>query len=276
MSGLRGRLALAVALLLMLCCLGGAAAAQEPAYASTRAFAAMLRQAQIPFEAQGVDEYGDDCLMIPLEGVNLYGFFTSDGTEVCFIAWYVIEYAPGDGLEVMQACNRLNAASDGPRFCADESDRSVTAMLDVVLPWNGAGEVAWRGFRSMEDMLQAARQELRPMSIAPVETPAPTPVATAAPSHVVTPVPTAAPTATPAPTATASPRPAPTPDQPSRVTVVAATARVRSGPGVTSPYLFTARQGDQFPVIGVSGDWYIITSNGRTGFISREAVTPVP
>lgn len=268
MSGLRGRLALAVALLLTLCCLGGAAAAQEPVYASTRAFAAMLRQAEIPFEAQGVDEYGDDCLMIPLEGVNLYGFFTTDGTEVCFIAWYVIEYAPGDGLEVMKACNRLNTASDGPRFCADESDRSVTAMLDVVLPWNGAGDVAWRGFRSMEGMLHAARQELRPMSIAPVETPAPSPA--------VTPVPTAVPAATPAPIGTQSSGPAPTPDQPSRVTVVAATARVRSGPGVTSPYLFTARQGDQFPVIGVSGDWYIITSNGRTGFISREAVTPVP
>ncbi|MBQ2954712.1 MAG: SH3 domain-containing protein [Clostridia bacterium] len=254
MSGYRGAWRL-TALLVALCCLCGAAAAQEPAYASTRAFVAMLQQAGVPYEAQGLDESGEECLAILLEEINLYAFFSADGAEICFIAWYVIEYAPEDEVAVLKACNRLNAASDGPRFCADDSDHSVTAMLDVVLPWNAAGSVAWQGYRSMAGMLAKAQLELRPLSIAQ-------------------------PQATPAPTATSVPQatsaPANNPEQPSRVMVSVATARVRSGPGVTSPYLFTAQQGEAFAVIGISGTWYIITSNGRTGFISMESVTPIP
>lgn len=259
-----------VALLCALCCLCGAAAAQEPAYAGTRAFVAMLRQAEIRYEAEGVDEYGEECVTIPLAEGNLHCFFPADGSEACFIVWYLIEYAPENEQAVLETCNRLNMLSDGPRFCVDDSDCSVTVMMDVALPWSAAGDVAWQGYRCMEKTIRAGWQALAPLNRAVRATPAPT----ATPAHTATPAPK--PTATPAParTATATASPTPAPEQPSRVVVTAATARVRSGPGVTSPYLFTAHRGDVMTVIGVSGDWYIITSGGRTGFISQSVVQP--
>ena len=58
------------------------------------------------------------------------------------------------------------------------------------------------------------------------------------------------------------------------IVVTAASARVRSGPGVNSPYLCTVKQGEAYPVIGVSGEWYIITVEGRTGFISMSVALP--
>lgn len=251
------------ALLLALCCMCMPAAAQEPVYASTQAFVSLLRQAGIAFEYQGVEANGEECISIPQGEGNMYCFFTGDGADVCFVAWYLIEYAQADELAVMRACNRLNMASDGPRFFADGSDCTVTAMLDVALPRNAAGNVAWQGYGRMADMLATAAQELQPLSKA-----APTPTASVTPAR--TPAPSAAPTRTPAPTASAAAQ------WPDRVVVTSETARVRSGPGVTSAYLFTARRGDEFQVIGVSGNWYIITGNGRTGFLSMTVSAPAP
>lgn len=233
-------------LLVLLCCLGGSAAAQEPVYASTQAFAAVLMQEAVPFEAWGLEPNGEECLAIPLEGGNLYCFFSEDGAEVCFVAWYLLEYAPEETLDVMRACNRLNMASDGPRFFADGSDCSVTAMMEVPLPPDAAGAVAWQGYRRMTAMLTVAAQALHPAA------------------------------SSPAPASTAVPAPHDAAAKPASVVVTAATARVRSGPGVNSTYLFTAERGDVFPVVGVSGDWYIITSNGRTGFLSMTVAAPVP
>ena len=246
------RMKFAAAVLLALLLLCGTALAQEPVYGSTRAFAALLREADIAYEAFGVDEDGDDSLSAAQHGRSVMCFFGEDGQSASFIVWYLIEYAPADEDAVIRACNGLNAASGGPCFYADSSDCTVTATLDVTFPWDAAGMVSYRAFRALADMLPQALEALSPYDVT---------------QPAATPAPTAAPTA--APVSAATPAPAPqTGNAPASVVITAQSARVRTGPSTTSPYLCTVKMGEVFPVIGVSGDWYIIDCDGRVGFVS--------
>lgn len=279
-------------LLALMCLLGAAAAETEPVYASTRAFAAVLQEEGVPYQARGVDAAEEDSLVIAQGDCSIHCFFTADGESVCFVVWYLIGYAPADEEAVMLACSRLNAASDGPRFFADSSDCTVTATLDVTLPWDAAGTVAYRGYRSMAAMLPPALEALAPYDITRMTDdvvegsliedvveeellPVPEDIVEEAVEDVVeepiAPALTPAPAISPAPAATPAPTAAP---QPQEICVTASSARVRSGPGTNSPYLCTVKQGDVFPVIGVSGEWYIITVEGRTGFISMSVASP--
>lgn len=246
------RMKSAAAVLLALLLLCGTALAQEPVYGSTRAFVALLREADIAYEAFGVDEDGDDSLSVGQHGRSVMCFFGEDGQSASFIVWYLIEYAPADEDAVIRACNSLNAASGGPCFYADSSDCTVTATLDVTFPWDAAGMVSYRAFRALADMLPQALEALSPYDVT---------------QPAATPAPTAAPTA--APVSAATPAPAPqTGNAPASVVITAQSARVRTGPSTTSPYLCTVKMGEVFPVIGVSGDWYIIDCDGRVGFVS--------
>lgn len=252
----------AAAVLLTLLLLCSTALAQEPVYGSTRAFAALLREADIAYEAFGVDEDGDDSLGVAQHGRSVMCFFGEDGQSASFIVWYLIEYAPADEDAVIRACNSLNAASGGPCFYADSSDCTVTATLDVAFPWEAAGMVSYRAFRALADMLPQALEALSPYD---VTQPAAMPAPTAAP--------TAVPTAAPAAVSAATPAPAPqTGNESASVIITAQSARVRTGPSTTSPYLCTVKKGEVFPVIGVIGDWYIIDCDGRTGFVSASVV----
>ncbi len=247
------RLLSVLSVLLAVLCFTGTALAQEPVYSSTRAFTALLREAEVAYEAEGVDEAGDDCIAVAQNGCNIYCLFAEDGQSAGIYVWYIIEYDQADEDAVIRVCDELNESSGGPCFYADSSDCSVTAVLDLTFPWDEAGTVAWRGFRAMAGALADAQSALARYN--KVQTPAVTPAPTVAPTAAAV----AAPSATPAPAA-----------EPEETTVVitAQTARVRSGPGVTSPYLCTVRQGEVFPCLGVSGDWYIIDCGGRTGFVS--------
>ena len=246
------RMKSAAAVLLALLLLCGTALAQELVYGSTRAFAALLREADIAYEAFGVDEDGDDSLSAAQHGRSVTCFFGEDGQSASFIVWYLIEYAPADEDAVIRACNSLNAASGGPCFYADSSDCTVTATLDVTFPWDAAGMVSYRAFRALADMLPQALEALSPYDVT---------------QPAATPAPTAAPTA--APVSAATPAPAPqTGNAPASVVITAQSARVRTGPSTTSPYLCTVKMGEVFPVSGVSGDWYIIDCDGRVGFVS--------
>lgn len=265
------------ALLSTLLLLAVPARAAELAYNSSRSFSAMLRQSGVGYTAEGVDEYGDDAIAIPCEGNTILCFFGEDEQSVCIIVWYVIEYDPADELEVMRVCSALNQASDGPCFYADVSDYTVTASMDMTFSWDGAGPVSYRGYRSMVQMLSQAKELLKPYDVTPQPTPAPsvpsqstaTPAPTATAAPAVTPRPAATPSPTPCPSATPTPAPAVT-----RIIITAASARIRTGPGVNSPYLCTVRQGESFPVLGVMGDWYIVDCDGRTGFVSMSVASP--
>lgn len=263
-----------MALLLAALCVMSAACAQEPVYSSTRAFESLLREAGITCEAHGVDEDGDDSLSIRHGEHTILCFFGEDGESVSFLVWYLIDYMPEDAGKVIRACNALNAASSGPVCYADESDCTVTMALDLTFAENAAGPVAWRGYGLITQQLSAAEAALTSFDITasagseaweePIAWEMPEPVVDEAPAEpVVTP--------SPAPTAEVQQTPAP---QPAFVVITAATARVRSGPSTTSPYLCTARQGEKYPMIGVVGQWYIIDCDGRTGFVSMSMACP--
>lgn len=251
---------LLAALLLWSCC---AAQAEDPVYATTGRFVRALEGAGIVCEYQGVDEDGDECVLIQSGDMEIYCYFDEACTSAAFYVWYLASYEAAQLQDVLLACSRLNAASGGVCFTADDSDRTVTATMDLLLRAGTAGEVALGAVQHLMTVLPEARQALDVTR---------RPAATAVPSDAAaTPV---RPTAAPAPDQpAATPRPAQTvaPLRAQSVVITVDTARVRSGPGVTSPYLLTAKKGEEFPCLGESGGWYIIDCNGRTGFVSMSS-----
>lgn len=240
------------------------AAEEEPAYATTGRFVRALSGAGIPCEYQGVDEDGDECVLIVSGDMEIYCYFDEACTSAAFYVWYLASYEESQLADVLLACSRLNAASGGVCFTADDSDCTVTATMDLLLRAGTAGEVALGAAQHLMAILPEAQQAL---DVSRRTAATPTPAA----DDMQYPV---RPAATPEPVrAVSTPRPAETvaPLRARSVIITVDTARVRSGPGVTSPYLLTAHQGDEFPCLGESGDWYIIDCNGRTGFVSMSS-----
>lgn len=253
---------LLAALLLWSCC---AAQAEDPAYATTGRFVRALQGAGIACEYQGVDEDGDECVLVPSGDLDIFCYFDEACTSASFYVWYLASYEEAQLQDVLLACSRLNAASGGVCFTADDSDRTITATMDLLLRAGTAGEVALGAVQHLMAVLPEARLALdvtrRPAATALPSGSAPT----AAPVRATVPPAPDQPAATPRPAQTVAPLRA------KSVVITVDTARVRSGPGVTSPYLLTAKKGDEFPCLGESGDWYIIDCNGRTGFVSMSS-----
>lgn len=231
------RLAGAALFLLMLggCCF----AEDEPVYETTRSFVRALQAATVIYELQGVDEDGDECVLIESDGEEIYCYFDASGDSASFFVWYLAEYEETELKSVLLACSRLNAASGGVCFTADESDCTVTAVMDLLLRKESAGDVALDALVHLTALLPEARQTLQDR-----KTLVSTPVLTnglvqAAPQKMA-----------------------------EIVVITAETALVRNGPSGASGYVLTAHQGEQFPYIGQSGDWYIIDCGGRAGFVS--------
>lgn len=252
---------LLAALLLWSCC---AAQAEDPVYATTGRFVRALEGAGIACEYQGVDEDGDESVLILSGDMEIYCYFDEACTSAAFYVWYLASYEAAQLEDVLLACSRLNAASGGVCYTADDSDCTVTATMDLLLRTGTAGEVALGAVQHLMAVLPEARQALN-VSRRAAATPAPVADDAAYP---------VGPAATPEPVRAAStPRPTQTvaPLRAQSVVITVDTARVRSGPGVTSPYLLTAKKGDEFPCLGESGGWYIIDCNGRTGFVSMSS-----
>lgn len=241
------------------------AQAAVPTYACTRAFTDALREAGVFYEVEGVDEDGDELVSIDRWSFTLNCYFSEDGQDMSILIWYLSSYDPSQLDDVLMICSRLNSESRGVCFYADESDNTITASMDVILREEDADEVALEAVEYLLELLPEAKGALT----------LPT-VMTDAALPTVTPAPTARPQATPRPTAAPDPAAQQTvPPQPeaAEVIITADTARIRSGPNTTSAYVLTAHRGDSFPLIGVSGDWYIIDCNGRAAFVSMSVAT---
>ncbi|MBQ7849637.1 MAG: hypothetical protein IJ343_07955 [Clostridia bacterium] len=243
---------LAVLLLIAGCC----TAEEKPVYAGTERFVQALEGAGIEYDLQGVDDDGDECVLILSGDTEIYCYFDAECESVTFLVWYLAEYEEARLAEMLLACSRLNASSGGVCFTADGSDCTVTASMDVLLRQATAGEVALDAFRHMAAILPEAQQALK-AALTPIvyATPVPVPAETAEPVQIW-------PAATPRPVATVPPSTI------QNVVITADSARIRSGPSAASGYVMTAKQGDSFRCLGTSGDWYIIDCGGRTGFVS--------
>lgn len=53
------------------------------------------------------------------------------------------------------------------------------------------------------------------------------------------------------------------------VIITNSSANIRSGPGGDYAKIITAKQGDTFPLISEDGNWYIISVNGQTGYVTK-------
>lgn len=240
--------ALLAALLLLGCC---CAAEDGPAYPGTERFVRALESKGMAYELLGVDEDGDECVLIMSGDNEIYCYFDEACTSASYYVWYLATYDNLIRGEVLRACSRLNASSLGVCFTADDSDCTVTAAMDVLLREGTAGEVALDALLHLMAMLPEAERALdiprpavTPPPVAPMRRPVTSPAATVQPHEVKS------------------------------VVITAEMARIRSGPSGTSPYLLTAKQGDVFDCMGQSGNWYIIDCNGRAGFVSKSAAEP--
>ncbi len=57
------------------------------------------------------------------------------------------------------------------------------------------------------------------------------------------------------------------------VVVTADSAKVRGTESISGPLLKTAAQGEAFPYVGETSDWYIVTINGQRGYIHKGVST---
>jgi len=63
------------------------------------------------------------------------------------------------------------------------------------------------------------------------------------------------------------------PELPSQVTVIVATANIRSGPGTNYGIVGSAKQGEKLAVLGEEGDWYNVElTDGKTGWIYKKLI----
>lgn len=112
------------------------AMADEAQFATTRAFLKLLDEAAVRYTCQGIDEDGDEHVIIrnPDQNVsyNVHLFFEADQEHTSIFAWNLITFDPADKLMVMLACNSLNYRYNYTCFYVDETDNTVTCSMNLI------------------------------------------------------------------------------------------------------------------------------------------------
>ena len=123
--------------LVLLLCFSSSALAVEPQFANTKAFLALLDSNNITYTVMGLDEEGDEQVLISNKGdkvqytMNL--FFESDNSGVNVRIWNLFDFNESRLGEVIYAVNSVNYAYRYTKWYVDESDYSVTVSWDFLL-----------------------------------------------------------------------------------------------------------------------------------------------
>lgn len=147
---------LMLAFLAPCCC----ALADTAAHASTQAFLTELDAAGIIYTNYGLDEEGEEHIMIRRNNASLdyqvHFFFEEDQEHASVFVWYIISIDEEDALATMLACNTLNDRYNYTCFYLDESDYTVTASMNLIFRENNVGLVAMDALMYMSDILERA------------------------------------------------------------------------------------------------------------------------
>lgn len=157
---------LLIALLLVLCLSG--ASAEEPMFASTQAFLEMMQSSRVWCEFCGMAGDGEhvvtEASTADGEAVLIDLCFAPDGRLCTLRAPELIAFAEPQLLTVLQVCNELNSEYRYVRFCVGETDRTVTAALDVRFLPMEANDAVWEAMQRLLTIVGEAVPTLMPLS----------------------------------------------------------------------------------------------------------------
>ena len=159
----------AVLLVCLLCMSLLAPALAEPAkYATTRAFLAMMDEAEMTYTNRGLDVDNDEHIVIanPDKSISytIHYFFEEDLEHTSMFAWNIITFDPADTLRVMYVCNSLNYDYNYTCWYVDETDNTVTCSMNLIYRDDNVGQVVTEATVYMMKIIEAAYPSLSPFN----------------------------------------------------------------------------------------------------------------
>ena len=137
----------------------------ETEFATTRAFLSMLDEADLPYTNLGVDDDGDEHIMIRNPDSDLpytvHYFFEADQEHTSVFAWNLITFDPADKLMVMLACNSLNYRYNYTCFYVDETDNTVTCAMNLIYRDDNVGLVNIEALAYLMSIIEEALPTLQ-------------------------------------------------------------------------------------------------------------------
>ena len=152
---------LCLLLTLALPALAAAGASYTPVYRSTLQFIDELNARGLQYDGPWLDD-GDECVSLRYSFddfdtvLSVYVFFPEDCTYGCMIVYHLIDFDRADLNYLYRACNEENYDCWFVRFCVDESDYSVTAILDFNLFGEETGAMSLQALYDMVDACDTA------------------------------------------------------------------------------------------------------------------------
>ena len=137
----------------------------EAKYSSTQSFLDALTAQELVYEYGGLSDSGAERVFFDYPGdyrqsIRIVAFFGKSESDVNFRVWNLIDFNSSDTGEILKLLNTLNSSFNYACFTVDESDYSVTVMLDALLPDEGGemalqylsmlGRIADRGYQVLE------------------------------------------------------------------------------------------------------------------------------
>lgn len=157
--------------LMLLCTALVPAVAEEAVYASTAAFMQTLDENNMIYTYEGVNDSGNEVLIIPMEddeqgfSFNVTMFFTGDLENATLYVWNLINYDPAYVYEVAYACNQCNYNSTYMKFYADETDNTVTAERWVIFRDHDVAEIVGEAFGGLLKEIENFYSVLAPYAV---------------------------------------------------------------------------------------------------------------
>lgn len=137
----------------------------EAEYATTREFLAILDEAGMKYTNLGVDEDGDEHIMIRNPDADLsytvHYYFEGDQEHTSIFAWNLITFDPANKLMVMHVCNTLNYRHKYGCFYVDETDNTVTCSMNLIYRDDNVGLVNTEAMVYLMGILEEAMPMLQ-------------------------------------------------------------------------------------------------------------------
>ena len=135
--------------------------AEGASFETTKSFIAMLEQEKLAYEFVGLDKSGEEHVFMENEDenfayeINIY--FNEDNDLASVYVWNIIHFEDADFVNVLRAVNELNYSYKYVRFYIDDSDNTVTCVMNLILHDNeAAGDIVLEGLMRVASILKVA------------------------------------------------------------------------------------------------------------------------
>lgn len=143
--------------------------AVEATYPITKRFLSIMDEWEIIYTVKGVDEDGDECVIIGNKGDagNMYDiviYFLEDDAGVLFYVWDLISFAEADYNNVLTAVNKVNTDWMYSKSYV-EDDLTVTVSLAAKTEESTSGDLVVDMLMSLVDYVDTAYEAVLPYAL---------------------------------------------------------------------------------------------------------------